>query len=183
MRSKKLLMITLIVCLGLISSACGNTGKSSTPSNSNQTQTTKSKATPSNDSKSATNNGSSSSDSGSDTSTKSDPYAMMVRMDGVILATLKVESKKPKTTVDIKSRTMTQDGKKVRFTLVPTKQHQNDFQEGSINEFITNGTDTQTVILYNYQIDSANVVSLLDPVSKKVIYQAPIQDPSINQNS
>jgi ABC-type oligopeptide transport system substrate-binding subunit len=183
MRLKKLLMISLIVCLGLISAACGNSEKSSTPSKSNQTQTTKSKETTSNNSKSTNNNDSSSSAAGTDASTNSDPYAMMVRMDGVINATLMVESKKPKTTVDYKLRTMTQDGKKVSFSLVPNAKHQNDFQEGSIKELIANGDKTNSVTLYNYQIDSANIVSLIDPASNKVIFKGAIQDPSIKKNS
>ena len=180
MRPKKLLIVSLIVCLGVISAACGNTGKSSAAGDSKQTQSSKTTA---NTSKSGTNSDSNSKDSGTDVSNDSDPFAMMFRMDGVINATLKVESKKPNTTVDYKSRTMTQDGKNVSFSLIPTTKHQKDFKEGSIKALITSGDKTGSAILYNYQVDSANVVSIIDPKSKKVLLVAPIQTQTINKNS
>lgn len=178
MTLKKLLMVCFVVCLGVINTACGNAATSSTAS---QSYTAKSKAATSSHSTSSKTN-SDPSKQGTDVSNNADPYAMMFRMDGVISATLKVESKKPNTTVDYKTRTMTQNGKKVTFSLIPAKNHQQDFMKGSIQALVAAGDSTNPEVLYNYVVDSANVVSLIDPSSNKVVYKVRIQNSSINKN-
>lgn len=173
MKFKSLIIVLLVGCMGLILSACNESGKSQA---TKQSQTSQTKSTDT----SSTQKSQTNSNTSSKKSSNSDPYLLLVRMDGVINATLQVESKKPQTTVNYKLRTMTQNGKKISFSLIPGAKHQNDFQEGSIKEIVANGDSTDSNVLYNYKIDNANNVSLIDPASNKVIYKTAIQDPSVS---
>jgi len=104
--------------------------------------------------------------------------------DAVIHATLDMESEKEATTVDYQSKTMTQDGQKAGFEIVPAANHQDDFKEGFIKEVIDNGSNNVT--LYEYTIDGDNQLSLIDTTKlgdktyKSVVYLTPFGTQNIH---
>lgn len=73
------------------------------------------------------------------------------RTNAVIQATLKMKSRKPDTSVDYESKTMTQSGKKAGFEIVPASGHQEDFKEGLIKEVIGNGVNNVTLFEYRFR--------------------------------
>jgi hypothetical protein len=85
-----------------------------------------------------------------------------------------MESKKKDTTVDYKSKTMTQSNQKVGFAIVPSANHQADFKDGLVKEVINNKDESHDVTLSAYQFDNNNILSLIDTSDEKVVYTTEI---------
>lgn len=149
-----ILLFTLSACGG---SSEGSSGGSTSPKQSQTANPTKKTGN-----NSASNN--STTNSNDNTNTQSTNNSQNNEADivtnAVIKATLDVESKKPDTTVDYNSKTMTQSGQKVGFEIVAAQDHQEDFKAGTIKEKNNNGVDNVT--LFQYKVDQNNQLSLLE---------------------
>lgn len=193
-RAFAMVMLTFLL---VMLTACGNSGYDTGTSANNQSDTNNTsknadESTSSNnsaksgDTSKANNKSSSDSQNGSTSSSgtsnennqSSDNNGKNLinkRADAVLNATLKVESKKENTKVDYLSKTMTQNGKKVKFQIVPSSDHQDDFKEGFVKEVINNGDETHNVTLYEYKIDDNNKLSLIDTANNKIVYSTTIE--------
>lgn len=178
MKKQVFILIALLGCMGLLLTGCSQNGKTSSSKNSTTSNSTQKASS----NQSTTSNSSAASDSNQTNANNSDAYLMLVRMDAVIKATLDVESKKGNTKVDYSLKSMTQNGKQVKFSLVPATDHEMDFQKGSIKALIEDGANSHSELLYNYSIDDHNNLSLLDIKTNKVIYQTLVADPNQAQD-
>lgn len=95
---------------------------------------------------------------------------LTIRINAIIFATLKYESKQPNTSVDYMSKTMTKKGKEIGLSVLPTSDHEKDYKEGFIHAHVSHGDKGHNVTLFRYKIESNNRLSLIDPSSKKVVY-------------
>jgi len=147
-----------------------STGSDNTHSSSNNSNDNQSKQKSNNSEKSSTSGGTKSNPS----SNQSNQQLAVARTNAVIQATLKVESSKPDTTVDYQSKTMTQSGKKVRFSIIPDANHQKDLKSGLISEIMDK---THNVTLYAYKFEN-HQLSLIDTGTSKVVYTVPFNNSS-----
>lgn len=187
------IIATFFTALLLFSlSACGNSlgGALESPTTQHQSQTNKTTKnaennSPSNQSTNTSDHSTHDTSNNSSNSTSSNENCgLEERIDDVFTATLKYESNEPNTTVDFKSYTMTQSGKKVKLTIVPTSDHQDDFKEGFVKEVVNNKDETHDATLFQYKIDSKNILSLLDSTTEKVVYATSLtvaNDQAVNQ--